>query len=113
MALILHTLPSSVDPTTLLNDKGGRSLLTRQLASNALSTTPRLISVVEIIKREFVKRLEERRSSRTCGLYQYNEVGILEQFGLSIAPSTQDDSEMSPEGVRSSQIIDALCGKNQ
>jgi len=111
--LILHTLPSSVDPATLLNDKGERSPLTRQLASNALSTIPRLISVVEIIKREFVKRLEEQRSSRTCGLYQYNEIGTLEQFGLSIDPSTQDGSEMSAEGLRSSRNIDALRGKNQ
>jgi hypothetical protein len=46
--------------------------------SNSTITVPRLISVVEIIKREYLKKLETNRSSRLIGLYQYNEIGSLD-----------------------------------
>ena len=50
----------------------------------APSTTliPRLVSVVEIIKREYVKKLDPALAEKGClaGLHQYNEVGALEDL---------------------------------
>lgn len=40
---------------------------------------PRLISVVEIIKREYIKTLELKHSPRLHGLHQYNYFGCLEE----------------------------------
>ncbi|KAJ6557944.1 hypothetical protein B0H19DRAFT_1149139, partial [Mycena capillaripes] len=41
--------------------------------SHTASTVPRLISVVEIIKREYLKKLELEPSGALLGLHQYNE----------------------------------------
>src|SRR5258707_658270 len=59
----------------------------------------------------YFKALQERRSSRLRGLYQYNEIGTLEQLGVSvIAPGA---AKVSPGESRSLQIIEALSGKIQ
>lgn len=65
---------------------------------------PRLVSVVEIIKREYIKTLELAHSPRLTGLHQYNEVGSLEALGL--APSPQDTAE-----DRAEELIRKLEGK--
>ena len=57
------------------------------------ATIPRLISVVEIVKREHLERLKARRSSSLTGVHQYNEVGALEDLPSSRAPSP-DVTEM-------------------
>ncbi|EMD33316.1 hypothetical protein CERSUDRAFT_67981 [Gelatoporia subvermispora B] len=46
----------------------------------SMSTIPRLVSVVEIIKREYLKSLDPElaESGSLSGLHQYNEVGELE-----------------------------------
>ncbi|THU91636.1 hypothetical protein K435DRAFT_863215 [Dendrothele bispora CBS 962.96] len=88
--LVLHTLPATIklDPAT------GNSLPLQQQpendnqkdpaqSTNPVSTTPRLISVVEIIKREYLKSLAQKRSPRRIGLHQYNEIGILEDLSVS------------------------------
>lgn len=44
------------------------------------ATIPRLITVVEIVKREYLERLKARRSSSLVGVHQYNEVGALQDL---------------------------------
>lgn len=108
--MILHTLPASVPPNVHLNPGTGRQFVNQRSASNTLIIIPRLISVVEIIKREYFNILHEKRSNRLNGLYQYNEIGTLEQLGVSVSRNTE---EVSPEDARSLQIIEALSGRNQ
>lgn len=69
---------------------------------------PRLVSVVEIIKREYVKKLDPALAERGClsGLHQYNELGALE--GLS----GEQEKEPTDED-RQAAIVHALQGKNQ
>jgi hypothetical protein len=75
----------------------------------------RLISVVEIIKREYLKILETTHSTRLHGLHQYNEIGTLEDLGLMVASSNQTadakELESAREVERSQNIIEAISGK--
>ncbi|KAJ7054728.1 hypothetical protein C8F01DRAFT_1162708 [Mycena amicta] len=77
--------------------------------------TPRLISVVEIVKREYLKALAGE-VGRLTGLYQYNEVGILEELPHpEYAARTGEDAageEGDPEKVRAQAIATMLGGKN-
>lgn len=91
--LVFHTLPR--DPPDQANND----------LHNVTSIIPRLISVVEIIKREFLKRLHEKHSKRLVGLHQYNQLGTLEDLGYG-------ESEGTPQS-RDQQIAYALEGKNQ
>ena len=77
----------------------------------------RLISVVEIIKREYLKILETTHSTRLHGLHQYNEIGTLEDLGLVVASSNQiadakEELESAREIERSQNIIEAISGKH-
>jgi hypothetical protein len=111
--VILHTLPSEIEPASQPSQEPGKLSVKQQTASHASLTVPRLISVAEIIKREYLNVLQEKRSSRMFGLYQYNQIGTLEQLGVSVNPSAAAADKPSPEDLRSLQIIDALRGKNQ
>ena len=62
---------------------------------------PKLISVVEIIKREYLKLPNDT----LVGLYQYNELGTLEDLGLTPWPQSDD-----PQLARSQAIVQALDG---
>jgi hypothetical protein len=62
-----------------------------------MSTTPRLISVVEIIKREYLKSLAQKRSPRRIGLHQYNEIGLLDDL------QTRDDANCQSQDERGDQ----------
>lgn len=73
--------------------------------SLATTTIPRLISVVEIIKREYIKTLEVKHSPRLLGLHQYNEIGDLEAIGLG--------TKTASPGDRANELMMALEGKNQ
>ena len=68
------------------------------------STIPRLISVVEIIKREYFKALPPERT----GLYQYNHLGYLEEDN----EDHSKDATSVAEGDRAAYITAALQGKN-
>lgn len=91
--LVFHTLP---------HDPPGQ---TTSDLHNVTLIIPRLISVVEIIKREFLKLLHEKHSKRLVGLHQYNQLGTLEDLGYG-------EDEGTPES-RDKQIAHALEGKNQ
>ncbi len=75
----------------------------------SLSLIPRLISVVEIIKREYVKKLDPLLAEKGClsGLHQYNELGTLDSFG----EETEDDQVR--EERRLDSLASALKGTNQ
>lgn len=58
---------------------------------------------MEIIKREYIKELDKKRSSGLVGLHQYNEIGSLEESFVS---------EETAEEQRTQRIAMALEGKN-
>ncbi|KAJ8472763.1 hypothetical protein ONZ45_g16541 [Pleurotus djamor] len=77
--------------------------------------TPKLITVVEIIKREYIKLLEIRKSTRFIGLHQYNQIGSIDNSQLPNGGSSLPVKEHNPEVVeaeRSQNILKALEGKN-
>jgi len=99
--LSLHTLPAT---KTDANEPAGAAQMPNSEAkekgiSMSTSTIPRLISVVEIIKREYLNASDMTVLS---GLHQYNEIGHLEQ-------REANDAE---NGNRSQSLAMALEGKN-
>ncbi|KAJ7185809.1 hypothetical protein C8R46DRAFT_1343002 [Mycena filopes] len=111
--IVLHTLPATTPKSPPPPPAETTATATAPAPSNppsfaqTASTVPRLISVVEIIKREYLKKLELAHSSALTGLYQYNEIGTLEALGLNAGPEP-----VQPEDARSEAIVAALQGKN-
>jgi len=107
----LHTLPTTKHntskPVELINAAGGPNDSRRDREESGISkstaTIPRLISVVEIIKREYLKTVEVTNSRVISGLYQYNEIGYLEEDQLEDSVSEED---------RTLALAIALNGKN-
>lgn len=64
------------------------------------------------MKREYMKELKEKKASRMKGLYQYNEIGTLEEE-QGDRDEHEDAGEESKEERRAEKIIEALSGKNQ
>ncbi|KZS99931.1 uncharacterized protein LAESUDRAFT_667324 [Laetiporus sulphureus 93-53] len=62
----------------------------QQRMHTSMSTIPRLVSVVEIVKREYLKTLDPGLSEagKLSGLHQYNEVGELE---VDISAETSEE----------------------
>ncbi|KAJ7269623.1 hypothetical protein C8J57DRAFT_317147 [Mycena rebaudengoi] len=106
--IVLHTLPAPPKPASqpTLDDALAPAKAAASRLSVVTSTIPRLISVVEIIKREYVKKLELQHLSTLTGLHQYNEMGTLEDLGLG-SPEPQE----SEDARRSEAIAAALEGK--
>ena len=100
-AVVLHTLP--------IIPAAGEAPINLKTASLATGTVPRLLSVVEILKREYISLLDAKKSLRMFGLHQYNELSTLEALGVAIgtAPNADDEAQ------RSLDIIQALSGRNQ
>ena len=108
-ALVLHTLPAAVEKAeSKKNERVGVDAddsnepqdAVKRGFSTSTSTIPRLISVVEIIKREYLVAMGARRSPDLVGLYQYNEMGSLED-------QVEHEGE---EGDRVKMITEALGG---
>jgi hypothetical protein len=111
-ALVLHTLPKGksnedkrtetaaddddephdASPDTLKDDA-------KRGISTSTSTIPRLISVVEIIKREYLAGIDAKKAPNLVGLYQYNEMGCLEQ---------EEEKERDEDRIK--MITEALSG---
>lgn len=110
--LVLHTIPpnlsptdhgrkiaeEAVDPTANKAPEAGPSrskLRTSSTLHPCTLTTPRLISVVEIIKRDYLVGLaasgKGKGKHRSTGLWQYTESGTLP------APSASEDKAMDDE----------------
>ncbi|KAF9073891.1 hypothetical protein BDP27DRAFT_271788 [Rhodocollybia butyracea] len=96
--ITLHTLPKSQSES---NEP-------EQFRNTSNITTPRLISVVEIIKREYLSILQKNRSTRLIGLHQYNEIGSLEELGQH----HDGPANVETEAQRAKRIALALEGKN-
>lgn len=95
----------------------------RERIPPSLSTLPRLITVAEIIKREYLKLLAAKGSSRRLGLYQYNQLRILERndggnarvdTGVNERRDDEMDviSELDDDLERAKSIVKALEGKH-
>ncbi|EEB90367.1 hypothetical protein MPER_11435 [Moniliophthora perniciosa FA553] len=102
--LILHTLPAI--SKSQMHSTGAENATTKNLG-NATSDIPRLVTVVEIIKREYIKLLEQKHSSRLTGLHQYNAFGSLEELGMCTP-----DASVNEEDQRTERLKMALEGKN-
>ena len=93
---------------TVQEDEGSRLTKRRKLASST-DDLPRLISVVEIVKREFralvLKQKAGLGNPPGTLLHQYNVLACLE----GDQPPLQDNSE----GLSSEELLLALEGKNQ
>lgn len=110
----MHTLPAPKRQ----QDTGNTEQLPEDAASTSskperermpasTTTIPRLISVTEIIKREFLKTLpaDEAQQNTLTGLHQYNELGIL--------PEEPNVEPVDAEAERLQSLTHALTGKNQ
>ncbi|CAK5264201.1 unnamed protein product [Mycena citricolor] len=108
--LVLHTLPSA--PKSVTTDEvptGTAKSIPERNASKLpvpTSTVPRLLTVVEIIKREYLKNLEAKSSALLLGLHQYNEIGVL------AGPEEEGELVEEADARRSREIIAVLEGKN-
>ena len=69
-------------------------------AKVSTAIVPRLITVVEIVKREHLERLKVRRSPSLVGVHQYNEVGALEDL-----PSPRTSSPDVTETISGSKFV--------
>lgn len=84
--LSLHTLPATKSTAVAAaevlktQDVSKDTNAKERSISPSTTTIPRLISVVEIVKREYLKTLEITHSRVLSGLHQYNEIGYLEQY---------------------------------
>lgn len=74
---------------------------------HSAANVPRLISVVEIIKREYLRQLDavHQEHGKLTGLYQYNEVG-------SLPDPEPEEGTADQEAARVQVLTSALQGKN-
>lgn len=112
-----NTQTADGEPTTTTTTKKPRQ---EGSTRNATTDVPRLISIVEIVKREFLRNLAIHHSPRLAGLHQYTEIGCLEDL-----PKPEEPSESVPsraeagaddaDGLdkRAKEVVEALSGKNQ
>lgn len=89
-SLTFHTLPPPGTPAS---------------AKTSVTTIPRLITVVEIIKREHLERLKARRSSSIAGVHQYNEVSALQDLHSSCVPSPGVTELLSGSNVQVKKTV--------
>ncbi|KAH8117754.1 hypothetical protein DFH11DRAFT_1570478 [Phellopilus nigrolimitatus] len=114
--LIFHTLPSSSSTTSdsvlapsetdHVDEEVDDRLKKQNKTCPTTTNIPRLISVVEIIKREYFKTREP--GPQSTGLYQYNTLGSLEERG---AQSGDDPTPLEDER-RQKKIATVLEGRN-
>ncbi|KIY52245.1 hypothetical protein FISHEDRAFT_69936 [Fistulina hepatica ATCC 64428] len=114
-SLVFQTIPVAENKSTRVTDNSTKTDVDGRLSpasdastKNMVALIPRLVSVVEIIKREYLKLLEEKKSPRMHGLHQYNEICTLEKDNGSLS-STNDVAQVDDDG-RPEMIISALEG---
>ncbi|PPR05763.1 hypothetical protein CVT24_006829 [Panaeolus cyanescens] len=99
-------------PTTTTTSASASTSAPTSNSASSLTPTPRLISTTEIIKREYIKHLEEKKSSRLKGLWQYNEIGVLEDLGVDMGGGGDGESGETDKERRAKEIVRALSGKH-
>ncbi|KAN0138918.1 hypothetical protein V8E53_003306 [Lactarius tabidus] len=120
-ALVLHTLPAVNKRGSIISGKTGvdtgdndetqandtAKKDKKKGLSPSTTIIPRLISVAEIIKREYLLAMDARRMPDLVGLYQYNEIGCIES-------GVENDVDERDEGAedRTKMLAEALGGKN-
>lgn len=104
--LAFHTLPP---PPTAAHEPASQSKPKADRMHPSMALVPRLVSVVEIVKREYVKMLDTSLAEQGAlsGLYQYNEIGELET-----SASAGEAGEVDPEQERLQNLNAVLEGKN-
>ncbi|KAH9848427.1 hypothetical protein C2E23DRAFT_843922 [Lenzites betulinus] len=109
--LVLHTLPATkgkpaVPADDIAEQGAGEKKGKREGLHPSMSTIPRLVSVVEIIKREYLKTLNpaQAEAGSLSGLHQYNEIGDLEEAGYI--------ERAEDEAGRLESLAHALEGRN-
>ncbi|OBZ72255.1 hypothetical protein A0H81_07461 [Grifola frondosa] len=116
--LVLHTLPVQkpnlnlptqdvpAENTTVQVQSDVKAVGQPQRMNTSMSTIPRLISVVEIIKREYLNALDPVLAEAGClsGLHQYNEIGELQEHS-SIEGSANEGED------RLNMLAHALQGR--
>ncbi|KAI0759561.1 hypothetical protein BD413DRAFT_596190 [Trametes elegans] len=111
--LVLHTLPAAKGKLPARAGAASAeeppSKSPRAMAGKlppSMATIPRLVSVVEIIKREYLKTIDPTLAEAGClsGLHQYNEIGDVEDGGYV---ERGEDEE-----ARMESLARALQGKN-
>lgn len=128
--MVLHTLPAVTKGKSKENERreatvtdGNEPQNAPQLAratdgskdetgsgfSASTTTIPRLITVVEIIKREYLTAMNAKRSPQLVGLFQYNEMGSLEG---KVEDEKKEEGEESA-GERMKMIAEALAGSKK
>jgi hypothetical protein len=125
-ALVLHTLPAPAEEAKSKKNEGAEVATGdgnepqdapqppqeidvagqgKSGFSASTTTIPRLISVVEIIKREYLVAMGAKRSPDLVGLYQYNEMGSLED-----QVENEREGREESAGDRVKMITEALSG---
>ncbi|ORY32570.1 hypothetical protein BCR39DRAFT_522914 [Naematelia encephala] len=114
--LILHTIapPPPPPPTTTTPTKGTKpSKRPTSTLTPSLLNTPRLISVVELIKRAYMQRIESPESrkgkERAIGIWQYTESGLLPFVNLEREKGLQVEGDTETETA----LERVLGGKTQ
>lgn len=124
-ALVLHTLPAANKGGSI---KSGKTVVDagdsdeaqlqqendiamkdkkRGLSPSTL-VIPRLITVAEIIKREYLLAMDTKRMPNLVGLYQYNEIGCIEN---GVDNEADEEKDVGAED-RMKMLAEALEGKN-
>jgi len=118
--LVLHTLPvdlagqlqrstkETADNSATKGTLSEASQVKPSAMTRVTDTIPRLVSVVEIIKREYLKTPQALSCKRLTGLYQYNNIGCLEDLQSDDPASLPS----SPQEDRATLILQALEGMN-
>ncbi|GLB39401.1 hypothetical protein LshimejAT787_0605630 [Lyophyllum shimeji] len=110
-SIVFHTLPPAPKTPSIAEDGEGAPARKSTSATqptrtsskaNATLNVSRLLSVVEIVKREFIKSLQAKHSPRLAGLHQYNEIGCLEDLEMFAEEPREED--------RATEIARALSG---
>jgi hypothetical protein len=101
-------LEARAEAAGALASASGEPKLPKARASTA--HLPRLLSVVELVKRTYLQKTTTARE----GLHQYNMLGTLEDLGVDYGSSTRDgpDAEHGAD-ARARELREVLAGKRQ
>jgi hypothetical protein len=110
--LVMHTLPAAPSSSTTSKKEKhsdpSESITqgTENKISSSTTSITRLISVVEIVKREYIKKSRMNGAGNLSGLHQYNQFGLLEDLGIV-------NNGGGPAEDATTAVTTALMGKNQ